>query len=894
MKPTGFLTSLALLWVAPAVKIAAADFAKDIRPLVERHCLKCHGGEETEAGVDFSRHKSMPDVLRDRTMWLDALEQIQSGDMPPKKKSVAQPTDAERKQLIAWINESVVHADWKQFADPGRVSLARVTRLEFRNAVRDVLGVDVQAGALLSNDPEGNTGFTNDRESLSFPLFAFDDFLREAERAADTMMGFAEPPWQWGREFEEIARAATFSTQLTDSGDGVVLKDANEPFSFAFEAPHAGLYEVTLRARTFNGEPLSGLGLFLDGAPVHKWIIEGVEARAYRTRLNLAAGAHTLNFGYEAALAPIIQPKVAPQIVPERLAQQVSKKSAPKLELPEKLKSNRDAFESFRRLNNVMAAYQLTQELAALLTARGETDYEQHELHKLHSGLLQNPVMNNFQPSKVPFNLAAGKVAVLLGIPQKDLEQRLKKEQGFSHDDYVRTVRAYNEAFAKKHPGRVRKKAGQIALDRVELRSHAVAPGETHPDGLLAGLRSEADAARVLGELGLRACSRPLRADEKAALLGIYQKTFTETKSRREALRDAIAGLLVSPPFLLRYAEGPAAASFAVDQVELARRLSHFLWLSIPDAGLRELAAAGKLSDGATLAAQVDRLTADDRFDDFARAFTTQWLDLSNLDNQEKLGADLRGLMSAEAARFVRDLFRENRSLLDLVDARYAYVNARLADHYNLPPVSGHELRRVELKTDQRGGLLAMGAMLASTSTAERTSPVNRGAWIVELLLGKHLPPAPPSVPELKTDNTARTVREELEQHRSNPACAGCHAKIDPYGFVLEHYDPSGAWREKDKGKPVNAATVLDDGTAVNGLAEFRRYVLDRRADDLTRNVITRLLAFALGRELRFTDEATVLELMEQAKRDGYQARTLLHHLVRSAPFREQNNSASN
>jgi hypothetical protein len=146
----------------------------------------------------------------------------------------------------------------------------------------------------------------------------------------------------------------------------------------------------------------------------------------------------------------------------------------------------------------------------------------------------------------------------------------------------------------------------------------------------------------------------------------------------------------------------------------------------------------------------------------------------------------------------------------------------------------------------------------------------------------------------LKTDNTARTVREELEQHRSNPACAGCHAKIDPYGFVLEHYDPSGAWREKDKGKPINAATVLDDGTAVNGLAEFRRYVLDRRADDLTRNVITRLLTFALGRELRFTDEATVLELMQQTKNDGYKARVLLQRLVQSTPFKTQNNSAKN
>ena len=386
-----------------------------------------------------------------------------------------------------------------------------------------------------------------------------------------------------------------------------------------------------------------------------------------------------------------------PQIVPERLAKQVSKKSVPKLELPTELNGNRDAFESFRRLNNVMAAYKLTQDLAELLLERGETDYEQHELHELHNGLQQNPTMNNFRTSKVPFNLAAGKVAVLLDIPQQELERRIEKEHGYSHDGYVRTVKAYNEAFAKKHPDRVRKIAGRVALDRIELRSHALAPEETSPDWILAGLESETNAVRVLDELGLRACSRPLRPDEKAALLSIYQQTFAETNSRREALRDAIAGLLVSPPFLLRYAEGPAAASFAVDDVELARRLSHFLWLSIPDAGLRELAAAGKLSDNQALVEQVDRMVADERFEDFASAFTTQWLDLSSLDNQEKLGADLRELMREEATLFIRDLFRENRSVLDLVDARYAYVNARLADHYDLPPVSGHELRRVEL-----------------------------------------------------------------------------------------------------------------------------------------------------------------------------------------------------
>jgi hypothetical protein len=871
----------------------AADFAKDIRPLVQRYCIQCHGGDEVEAGVDFSRHETILDVLRDRTMWMDALEQIQNGNMPPQENDVAQPTEAEHKQLIAWVNDSVVHIDWRKYSDPGRVSLARVTKLEFRNAVRDVLGVDVQAGSLLSNDPEGSTGFTNDRESLSFPLFAFDDFLREAERAAETVLGFNGEPWRWSRELEDIARAATFTSELVDSGDAIVLKDANEPFPLAIEVPAAGLYEVKVWARTFNGEPLSGLILVVDGALAQNWIIEGTQTSEYRTRLSLTAGAHTLNFGYNAQLAPLIQPKLSPEIVPERLAKQVSKKSVPKLELPAKLNGNRDAFESFRRLNNVMAAYKLTQDLAELLLEQGETEYEQHELHTLHNGLQQNSVMNNFQASKVPFNLAAGKVSLLLGIPQQELERRIEQEHGYSHDGYVRTVKAYNEAFSRKHPERVRKIAGRIALDRIELRSHALNPEETSPDWILAGLESETNAVRVLDELGLRACSRPLRPEEKAALLGIYQQTLAETRSRREALRDAIAGLLVSPPFLLRYAEGPAA-SFTVEAVEVARRLSHFLWLSIPDASLRDLAAAGQLSDEQTLAQQVDRMVADERFEDFAGAFTTQWLDLLSLDNQEKLGADLRELMHEEAALFVRDLFRENRSLLDLVDARYAYVNARLADHYDLPPVTGHQLRRVELDTEQRGGLLAMGAMLASTSTAERTSPVNRGAWIVELLLGKHLPPAPPSVPELKTDSKSRTVREELEQHRSNPACAGCHAKIDPYGFVLEHYDPTGAWRDSDKGKPVNASTVLDDGIAVDGLTEFRHYVLDQRADDLIRNVISRLLAFALGRELRFTDEAAILDLMEQSKRDGYKARTLLHHLVQSAPFLHQNNTTSN
>ncbi|MEM7013819.1 MAG: DUF1592 domain-containing protein, partial [Verrucomicrobiota bacterium] len=348
----------------------------------------------------------------------------------------------------------------------------------------------------------------------------------------------------------------------------------------------------------------------------------------------------------------------------------------------------------------------------------------------------------------------------------------------------------------------------------------------------------------------------------------------------------------VSPQFLLRYAEGPAARSYVVDDVELARRLSHFLWLSIPDDELRDLAAEDRLSEPDTLTKQVNRMIADPKFDAFAEAFASEWLDLSTLSRAESLNASLRVAMEEEPALFLRDFFQRNRPVSDLIQSPYAYVNAKLADHYDLPSVEGNALRRVEVEKHRRsGGLLTMGAPLVSTSTDERTSPVNRGVWIVELLLGKHLPPAPASVPELNTNDKAGTIREELEIHRQASACAGCHAKIDPYGFVLEHYDQLGAWRDRDKGKPIDSSTILDDGTEVDGLREFQTYLLENRVDDLTRNLAKRLLAFALGREIRFTDEATVRAIVEQTKADGLTARSILHQIVLSEAFRMQDNS---
>lgn len=887
--------SLIALWLGVyALFLCPSSWSKDtslpdLEPFLKDYCVRCHGEEKSEAGIDLSGPVTLTRLLQEHEIWLHVVEQIETEEMPTKGPY---PSKEEIASVTKTIGETVSHINWDDHHDPGRTTLARLTRTEYRNAVRDILGVDIQAGKFLTDDPEGNTGFTNDRESLSFPLFAFDDFLREAERAADTILGYGEEKFRSVIEFEEDALASPITTTPTPSGDGVVLRDANLPHQIMIEVPHIGMYEVSLHAYTFKGEPLSGLGMFINGAPAQNWVIAGTESSSSRTILNLEAGSHTIVFGYNGDLAPIIQNKVKPRSVPDRFQKEILKEPIPQFPLPQRFTGNEEAKKAWKRLNSVMAGYHLTGELAKLLLERGQTDYERHDMkHAKAAGILQSRNLNTFQPGKVAFNLAAGKVSVLLKIPQKQLESQLKQEIGFSHQEYSKSVNAYLRAFREKHPDRVRKRPGQIGLDRIEITSHALNANETAPAFVLEGLNSDASALATLQELATRAYSRPPHPEELAMLERIYDQSFTESESRSEALRDAIVGLLVSPPFLLRYTEGPIEQTYVVDDVEVARRLSHFLWMSLPDEELRTLALERRLSDPAVLVEQVDRMVQDPKFESFAASFTSEWLDLSGLSTAESLNGFLRMSMKEEPSRFVRDLFQKNRPVLDLVKSSYVYVNAKLADHYGLPPVEGQELKQVAIETKRRGGLLTMGATLVTTSTAERTSPVNRGVWIVELLLGEHLPPAPPSVPELKTNAQSRTIREELERHRSASECSRCHSKIDPYGFVLENYDQFGVWRTQEKGKPIDSSTTLDDGTKLAGLSEFQDYVLEHRVDDLTRNLTKRLLAFALGRETRYTDEATIRSIIDAVKAENLGARSLLHHVVLSEPFRKQNNS---
>ena len=346
--------------------------------------------------------------------------------------------------------------------------------------------------------------------------------------------------------------------------------------------------------------------------------------------------------------------------------------------------------------------------------------------------------------------------------------------------------------------------------------------------------------------------------------------------------------MLVDPEFLFRIERDPGNAApetpYRLGDLELASRLSFFLWSSIPDDELLAAAAGGRLGDPAELERQTRRLLADGRSRALVDNFASQWLRLRNLESQERESADypefdenLREAFRRETELFVESNIRADRSLLELLSANYTFVNERLARHYGIRGVYGDRFRRVTLDPDHpRGGLLGHGGLLMVTSYPNRTSPVVRGKWLLETLLGAPPPEPPPNVPGLPDRGEGgepASVRERLERHRASPACAGCHAPMDPLGFALENFDAIGLWRAtSEAGQPIDASATMPSGEAFEGPAGLRRVLLSR-GDDFAATVTEKLLAYALGRGLEYTDRPAVRRILRDAADDDYTGR---------------------
>lgn len=413
------------------------------------------------------------------------------------------------------------------------------------------------------------------------------------------------------------------------------------------------------------------------------------------------------------------------------------------------------------------------------------------------------------------------------------------------------------------------------------------------------GAADELPCARIImTKLARRAFRRDITDSDIRPLLAFYERGRKEGDFDH-GIEKALSAMLVSPDFLFRVERDPKDAApgsvYRVNDFALASRLSFFLWSSIPDDQLLDLAEQGKLKDPVVLQQQVRRMLDDPKSQALVDNFAGQWLYLRNLqiskpdpDAFPEFDDSLRQAFRTETSLFFQNILREDHSVLELLDANYTFLNQRLAQHYGIPNVYGPQFRKVMLTDPNRGGLLGQGSILTVTSYPNRTSVVQRGKWILENLLGAPPPPPPPDVPDLKPtgkDGKQLTMREAMEMHRANPVCASCHARMDPLGFALENYDGVGKWRDKDAGSTIDASGKLPDGTTFVGPAGLKKLLLTKRRDDFVVTATEKLLLYALGRGVEYYDLPAVRSISRQAAKDDYRMSALITAIVKSTPF---------
>jgi hypothetical protein len=415
-----------------------------------------------------------------------------------------------------------------------------------------------------------------------------------------------------------------------------------------------------------------------------------------------------------------------------------------------------------------------------------------------------------------------------------------------------------------------------------------------------ANASEEQDCAREIVEtLATRAFRGPVDVEQVSSIMSFYEMGRENGGSFDDGIEMALRRILASPEFVFRFERDPRGAQpgdiYRVSDLELASRLSFFLWSSIPDDALLEAAADNRLHEPAVLRRQVERMIADPRSQALIDNFAGQWLYLRNLDTKggsveefPNFDDNLREAFRTETEMFFESIVREDRNVMDLLTADYTFVNERLAKHYGIPGVYGSSFRRVELTDDRRRGLLGQGSILMVTSYPNRTSPVQRGVWVLENIVGAPIPTPPPNVPPLedteKHASRPQTLRAQMELHVSKPFCSGCHKIMDPVGFALENFDAVGRWRDEEHGVPVDATAKLVDGRKIEGVTGLRTALLTY-SDRFVQTVTEKLMTYALGRGLEYYDMPTVRAIARDAKKDDYRFSDLLLGIVTSRAF---------
>ncbi len=760
----------------------ASSQASPQRALLDGYCVTCHNQRLKTAGLTLDQ-MNVDQVGSAPEVWEKVVRKMRSQAMPPS--GARRPAKAEYATFTAWLEGALDKAAATN-PNPGRPSAHRLNRAEYANAVRDLLGVEVDPRSLLPADDSGY-GFDNVADVLSVSPGLIERYMLAASK---------------------VGRLAV--------GDPTLRPNAT-----AYRVPPMFAQDD----RMSEDLPFGSRG--------------GIAVRHHFP----VDGEYVLRIRLQRTYTDIIRGMAEPRRLEIRLDRGLLK------------------------------------QLTVGGAAKGTTFTEQQDYFR-----------NADQGLEVRFAANAG--IVLVGAA------------------FVKEAKVAEGVFLQRPPLASFEYSGKAdtepAVDSIEIlgpyngKTPTDSPSRRKVFVCYPTLpRDEEPCARkVIGTLARRAYRRPVTPADIQTLLRFYEKGRSQA-GFDAGIEWAIERVLVAPDFLFRIEHDPAGAkpgaAYPISDLELASRLSFFLWSSLPDDELIDLAARRKLKDPAVLERQVGRMLRDDRSKALVENFAGQWLYLRNVRGHAPdpnlfvdFDDNLREAFQRETELFFDSQLREDRSVVDLLRANYTFVNERLARHYGIPNVYGSHFRRVTFADDRRAGLLGQGSILTVTSYAHRTSPVVRGKWLLENLLGAPPPPPPANVPALKENGEGgkpTSVRERLEAHRKNPVCASCHARMDPLGFALENFDAIGRWRTVDEaGNPIDSSGVLPDGTAFVGPSEFRKALL-ARSDEFVAAVTEKLLTYAIGRGLEYYDMPAVRSIMRQAAPGAYRWSALVQGIVNSTPF---------
>ena len=748
------------------------------RALLDRYCVTCHNERLKTAGltlddVDVSQVRAHAEVLE------KVVRKLRAGQMPPAGRP---RPDAAAVDAFATAIETALDRESVAAPNPGRVASRRMNRVEYVNAIEDLLALEIDGAELLPSDMAG-FGFDNNADVLAMTPALMARYIAAATK---------------------ISRAAVGSPDN---------RPIRQVYSLGFEAQDTRMNE-DMPFATHGGL-----------ATRHMFPLDGEYVFAVRLKRN----------------------------------------------------------QTVETIDGI--------------------EEDEHEIElRIDHALVKRWKIGGKYPGPDP--------GVLIAVPEDDKEGQRLHEYRMTADDALEIrvpvdagQRLVSVAFTDSAPS-PHGLRGKPGIDKLFVAGpfNGMVPDDTpsrrrifacRPSG---GGDEESCAREIIAKLARRAYRRPVTAADVDPLLAVYREGRRE-RDFDGGVERALEALLSMPEFLLRVEHRPESAgpgaTYRLTDLELASRLSFFLWRSIPDDELLDLAAGGELSEPAVLTGQVRRMLDDRRATRFLNDFVGQWLQIRNINEQAPDGAlfaefndTLRKAMVQETALFFESQVRGDRPVPELLTAGYTYLNEQLARHYGVGDVYGSRFRRVEWTDDRRPGLLGHASLLTITSYANRTSVVLRGKWVLETLLGAPPPPPPPNVPPLEEDAAGASptsLREKMEQHRSNPVCASCHSEMDQLGFALEHFDAIGRWRETDGGAAINATVEWAERT-IDSPRAFRE-ALAGKGNEFVRTVAEKLLTYALGRGLTHHDAPTVRQLVRDLERNDYRWSSLVLGIVESVPF---------